>query len=289
MDQKEILQAIIAKVLAKITGYSLALVHPQPIPIGISNRHIHLSQADLEALFGSGYQLKPQRDLLQPGQYAAGEAVILAGPKGCIERVRVLGPVRKQTQAEISRSDAFRLGVSPPVRESGDLKGSSGVTIIGPKGSVQLKEGLVLALRHIHMAPSDAKAYGVSDGSRVQVKLTGERGVIFDQVSVRVNEQFVLEFHLDTDEANASGVNQGDVAYLLNLNSMTVTRSDDPPRANTALNAVKAIGDPLTLVTEETVRQAWKNKTALLVKNGGLITPLARDTIKELGVEVILK
>jgi putative phosphotransacetylase len=288
MDQKEILQAVIAKVLAKLTGYSLALVHPHPIPIGVSNRHIHLSQVDLEALFGPGYQLKPQKDLLQPGQYAAGEAVILAGPKGCIERVRVLGPVRKQTQAEISRSDAFRLGVTPPVRESGDLKGSCGITVIGPKGSVQLKEGLVIALRHIHMSPSDAKTYGVADGSRVQVKLAGERGVIFDQVSVRVNEQFVLEFHLDTDEANASGVNPGDAGFLLSCNSMMAPRSDDPPRANTN-TAVKAMGDPLALVTEDMVRQAWKNKTALLVKDGGLITPLARDTIKELGVEVIFK
>lgn len=287
MDQKEFIQIVVAKILAKISGYSLAMAHPHPIPVGISNRHLHLSQVDLEALFGPGYGLQPQRDLLQPGQFAAGETVILAGPKGCIERVRVLGPVRKQTQVEISRSDAFRLGVSPPVRESGALTGSAEITIIGPKGSVQLTEGLIIAWRHIHMSPADANLFGVTDGARVQVKVAGDRGMIFDQVIVRVSEKFRLEFHLDTDEANGAGINQGISGYLLNYGNINV------PTVNTSSQEKKIIPEvmeePLTLVTEETVRHAWKNKTSLVVKEGGLITPLARDTIKELGVKVIRK
>lgn len=286
--EQEMLKAVITKILAKLTGYSIAMVHPEPIPIGVSNRHLHLSKPDLDVLFGPDYQLQLEKDLRQPGQFAAAETVILAGPRGCLEKVRILGPIRKQTQVEISRSDAFRLGLNPPVRESGDIKGSEGLTIIGPKGSVQLKEGLIIAQRHIHMAPSDAMKYGVSDGAGIQVKITGERGLVFDRVTVRVNPNFSLEFHLDTDEANAAGVGNGSFANLLTSNlQVGVPKNSVESKGNNVIDPMTANGT-LTLVSEEVVRRAWKDKTEIYVKEGTLITPLARDTIKELGVKLTI-
>jgi putative phosphotransacetylase len=284
--EQEILKAIITRILAKMTGYAIAMIHPEPIPIGISNRHLHLSSPDLEVLFGPNYQLQLQKELRQPGQFAAVETVILAGPKGCLERVRILGPVRKQTQVEISLSDAFRLGVNPPVRESGVTKGSSAVTIIGPKGTVQLNDGLIIAQRHIHMAPSDAIKYGVSDGANVQVKLGGERGLVFDRVTVRVNQNFLLELHLDTDEANAAAVGNGSFANLLTSNLAVGVQQNitDPQKTNPQM-----IAESPTLVTDEVVRCAWKNKTVLTIREGTPITPLARDSIKELDVKVIVR
>lgn len=176
------------------------------VPVGISNRHLHLSQADLETLFGKGYELTPFRDLKQTGQYAAEEVVTLATKKGVIQNVRVLGPTRAATQVEISRTDAFALGVKPPVRDSGSIQDSESLTLVGPEGSVYLDEGVIIALRHIHMSPADAEQFGVKDKDLVTVKAGGERAIVFENVLVRVREDFVLEFHIDTDEANAAGL-----------------------------------------------------------------------------------
>lgn len=179
------------------------------VPVGVSNRHLHLSQADLETLFGEGYQLTPLKDLSQTGQYAAEEVVTIVTKKNSIGNVRILGPTRPQTQVEISRTDAFSLGLRPPVRDSGSLADSESVTLVGPKGSVQLNEGVIIALRHIHMNENDAKEFGVKDKDSVTVKTTGERSLTFDNVLVRVREDFVLELHIDTDEANAAGLGNG--------------------------------------------------------------------------------
>lgn len=176
------------------------------IPIGISNRHLHLSQEDLEATFGKGYQLTPMKDLAQPGQFAAKEMVTICGPKGAIEKVRVLGPTRKQTQVEISQGDGFKLGVFAPSRQSGDLAGSAPITIIGDKGSIQLSEGLIVAQRHIHMTSEDAIHFGVYDGQVVGIEVVGDRGGIFNNVLIRANSTSATECHLDTDEANAMNI-----------------------------------------------------------------------------------
>lgn len=176
------------------------------VPVGISNRHIHLSQADLDQLFGAGYQLTPMKDLSQPGQFACKETVTICGPKGAIEKVRVLGPVRKETQIEIVAGDCFKLGVKAPAKLSGDLAGTPGITVVGPKGSVQTSQGLIVAQRHIHMAPADAQAYGVQDGQIVKIRVGGLRGGIYDNVAIRVTTSSKLECHLDTEEANAMGV-----------------------------------------------------------------------------------
>lgn len=185
------------------------------IPVGVSNRHIHLSHEDFDILFGSGSELSKAKDLGQPGQFAAEEKVDLCGPKGTIKGVRVLGPFRGQSQVEISRTDAFKLGISPPVRDSGNLADSAPVTIKGPAGSLQLKEGVILAQRHIHMTPDVASQYSLTDGQMVSVSCDGPRAVTFHQVLVRVRPNYSLEFHIDTDEANSALLNNGDVVTLV--------------------------------------------------------------------------
>ncbi|WP_425061316.1 phosphate propanoyltransferase [Sporomusa carbonis] len=184
------------------------------IPVGVSNRHIHLSDEHTETLFGSGYTLTREKELKQVGEFAAKETVTLVGPKGVIRGVRVLGPVRKFTQVEISRTDGFSLGVIPPLRDSGSIKGSPGIVVVGPCGAVTLSEGVICAARHIHMQEEDARQFNVTDGSRVTVTVDGPRGGTFANVLVRVNPSFRLEFHIDTDEANAAGLKNGDMVKL---------------------------------------------------------------------------
>ena len=170
-----------------------------------SARHVHLSEADIETLFGKGYTLTHKKDLSQPGQYACEERVTLVGPKKPIANVIILGPARKATQVELSFTDARTLGVSAPVRESGDVAGSAACKLVGPAGEVELTEGVIVAKRHIHMTPADAEKFGVADKDVVSVKLdSGDRSTIFGDVVVRVNPSFALAMHIDTDEANAA-------------------------------------------------------------------------------------
>lgn len=185
------------------------------VPVGVSNRHIHLSQADVETLFGKGYQLTKKKDLMG-GQFAANECCTIVGLKlRAIENVRVLGPTRKNTQVEISQTDARKLGINVPVRESGDVKGSAPIAIVGPKGALYCKEGCIIAARHIHMSPTDAKVAGLKDGDYVKVRVENERGTTFEKVKIRVDESFTLEMHIDTDEANASEIAQGDIVTIV--------------------------------------------------------------------------
>ncbi|MBR6633596.1 MAG: phosphate propanoyltransferase [Clostridia bacterium] len=202
-----------AKVITEIVSKVISACQSEEalVPVGVSNRHIHLSQEHLEILFGKGYELTKLKDLSQPGQYACKEQLTLIGPSlKAIEGVRVLGPVRKESQVEISRTDSFTLKVKPPVRESGKIAGSAPVTIVGPKGLVTLKEGCILANRHIHMSLEDGKKFGVNDGDyvAVQAKGDGKRTTLYD-VQVRVSDKFALEMHLDTDDANACGIGNG--------------------------------------------------------------------------------
>jgi putative phosphotransacetylase len=178
----------------------------QEVVVRVSARHVHLDAAALAALFGPGRELTKLKDLAQPGQYAANETVAVIGPKGSMEKVRVLGPLRSASQVEISGTDQFALGVEAPVRESGKLDGSPGIRLRGPAGELTLGKGLIRALRHIHMHPTDADRFGVSNGSQVSVRLVGDRTTIVEGVLVRVSPTYVLEMHIDTDEANASGV-----------------------------------------------------------------------------------
>lgn len=188
-------------------------------PVEVSAHHIHLTQEHVEALFGKGHQLTRHADLSQPGQYACKEQLTIVGPKGRIERVRVLGPTRKVTQVEIAMTEQFKLGVHPPVRESGDIKDTPGCTLAGPAGEVPLDRGVICALRHVHMTPADALRYGVRDKSFIRVRVGGDRELVFGDVLVRVDPNFALAMHIDTDEANAAGLLTGGEGYLDGIQS----------------------------------------------------------------------
>ncbi len=181
----------------------------QPFLVEVSAHHIHLTQEHVEALFGKGHQLTRHADLSQPGQFACKEQLTIVGPKGRVERVRVLGPARKYTQVEISMTEQFKLGVHPPIRESGDIADTPGCTLEGTAGSVKLDRGVICALRHVHMTPADALRYGVRDKSVVRVRIAGDRELVFGDVLVRVDPNFALAMHIDTDEANAANVQTG--------------------------------------------------------------------------------
>ena len=190
-----------------------------PIPVEISAHHAHLSQADVEKLFGPGHQLTPMHELSQPGQFACEEQVHLVGPKGRIAKVRVLGPTRKETQVEIAMTEQFKLGVQPPIRQSGDLAGTPGVTLEGPYGTSVIERGVICAQRHIHMTPEDAMRFHVRDNYVVRVRIEGERQLIFGDVVVRVNPAFRLAMHIDTDEGNAGNIQTGMLGYIEEIQS----------------------------------------------------------------------
>ncbi len=185
------------------------------IPINISVRHLHLSREHVEQLFGEGYQLTPRADLSQPGQFACEETVTLIGPKGSIEKVRVLGPERSNTQVEISRTDEFALGIDAPIAPSGQLEGTVGIQLKGSAGTLELERGVIQAQRHIHMAPEDAVRLDVKDKDWVMVRVGGERGIIFDDVLVRVSPKYKLDMHLDADEGNAADLGPGSLGVLI--------------------------------------------------------------------------
>ena len=185
------------------------------VPIGVSNRHVHLSQEDLEALFGAGYQLTPIKPLSQPDQFASQETVTVVGPKGKIEKMRVLGPLRPQTQIEISITDSFALGIKPSIRMSGKLADTPGAKIIGPAGEVDVKEGVMVAARHMHSSKREAEAYGRKDGQTVGLKVPGERALVFENVLVRSGDGHELEVHLDVDEANAAKLKNNDILEII--------------------------------------------------------------------------
>jgi len=188
----------------QISGNDINII--MQVPIEISARHIHLSKPDLEILFGPGFELTKFRDLSQTGQFASNEIVKLVGLKGELDGVRILGPVRAKTQVEVSETEARHLGLTPPVRDSGNLDGTPGFKIVGPKGEVEIKSGVILALRHIHIDPETASKIKVKNGDRVKVDTIGPRDLLFENVLVRVDPSFKLAMHIDTDEANAAGI-----------------------------------------------------------------------------------
>ncbi|PEA54029.1 propanediol utilization protein [Bacillus pseudomycoides] len=185
------------------------------IPIGVSNRHIHVTNEDLEKLFGDGYELTVAKELSQPGEFAAEETVTIKTEKSEIVKVRILGPVRKLTQVEISKTDARHLGINAPLRSSGNIDGTPGITLIGPNDEIQIDKGVIVAERHIHMTPQDATQFQVSDGQYVSVKVNGDRGLIFNQVLIRVKDTYALDMHIDTDEANSANIKTGDFGELI--------------------------------------------------------------------------
>lgn len=217
MDQQAI-QAIVEEVVSRLQGPAS---QDHSIPIAVSARHCHLSQSDLEALFGEGYELKKKADLSQPGQYAANETITIVGPRGSLEKVRILGPARNMTQVEVSLTDSIKLGSKPPLRESGDIARSAPITLVGPKSSLYKKEGLIIAQTHIHMSPYDAARFSVKNGEYVKVEVGGIRPVTLGKVLIRVSPRYKLEMHVDTDEANAGFITGKTKGKLIKYEAMS--------------------------------------------------------------------
>ena len=213
MDEKTI--ELIAKLVKDTINKEKINSEGYMVPIGVSARHIHLTQEHIQILFGSGYQLTKKKDLMG-GQFAANEQVTIVGTKlRAIENIRVLGPARSKSQVEVSQTDTFKLGIKVPVRESGNIEGSAPIAVVGPKGTVFLEEGCIIAKRHIHMSKDDAKDAGVKDGEIVSVVINNDRKTEFHNVLIRVDDSFTLEMHIDADEANAANVSKGTFGYLL--------------------------------------------------------------------------
>ncbi len=206
-DIKRVVTLAILKRLAQQREYY--------VPAAASNRHIHISSTDKEKLFGKGYELKKLRPLSQPGQYACEEQVILAGPKGKIYGVRILGPERPETQVEVSMTDTFKLGVKPLIRMSGDIEGTPGCVIIGPAGKTEIDKGVIVAARHLHISDEEAEAFGLKSADVVSARMKGLRETVFGNILVRAGKGHSLELHMDTDEANAAGISNGDLLELI--------------------------------------------------------------------------
>lgn len=292
------------------------LLRAAPVPIGVSARHVHLCAEHLIALFGPGHELASRNPLSQPGQFAAEETVVVAGPGGALEHVRVLGPVRGRSQVELATTDCFAIGILAVVRDSGDIAGSPGVVLVGPAGSVALAEGAIVAARHLHMTTLDARHLAIANGDFVSVIAgDGRRAAMFDSVVCRVSDSYRLELHLDTDEANAAGCRSGDMAWIVSPGvaasgiaggasrtvraaasagaSASVFASVSAPVSGPA-SAPEVACEPMDLtarvvITEEDVLEAARSQPqrAIVASAGAIVTPLARDAIRRTGVELM--
>jgi putative phosphotransacetylase len=214
VEIQKLSEVVTQRVKARLIGRDT--FSTRQLSVGISGRHLHLTREVLDQLFGRGYELAKLRDLSQPGEFAANETVTIVGPRGrAIEGVRIIGPTRKYTQVELSRSDGIRLGIELPIRKTGDLAGTPGLTIVGPHGTVVLREGAMRANRHIHMTTADGAHFGLTDGQIVKVRVGGPASLTFDNVVVRVSDRYALDFHINTDDANAAGLKTGDLVEIV--------------------------------------------------------------------------
>lgn len=280
----KVIQSIVDEVMLQLNKEEQT---KQLIPIAASARHAHLSVEHLDALFGPGYELTKKADLSQPGQFAANEVVLIVGPKGSIERVRILGPARGATQVEVSKTDSIKLGLEPPLRESGKINGSSPVTIVGPKGSIHLMEGLIVAQCHIHMNPKDAAYYGVEHGEWVQVKTHGQRPMTFEKVLIRVSERFKLEMHIDTDEANAAFLSAKDTGTLIQLSHVKNVEQKSELSELQISSHGKSMFFEGKLLTERDVLVA--DVDTMLISRRTIITPLANDKARTKGITILVE
>ncbi|MGE7793577.1 phosphate propanoyltransferase [Lysinibacillus fusiformis] len=286
--QENLVQKIVEEVLQQVLKNQSSPPHDGKIPIGVSARHVHLAQAEVEQLFGENYQLTPKFELSQPGQFAAEETLVIAGPKGSIERVRILGPARSLSQVEVSWTDAMKLGIKPPLRISGDIQGSSPVTLIGPKGSVVLNEGLIIAQAHIHMSPEDSAKFNVMDGQSVQIKVEGIRPIILSNVVIRVSERYRLEMHIDTDEANAGLIQQGTVAEIVQhqVNEQPIpVKEQSPVVAKVEKPAIYHYDKKLLSQLEVLEIDAQE----IVVPKKTIVTALAYDKLRELNKTLTIR
>ena len=299
MEEKELRAAVERIILTE-----LARLGEPFVPVVSSNRHCHLSQADVEALFGPGYHLTKLRGLTQPGQFACTEQVLLETPKGSM-KLRVVGPARKETQVELAMTDAVKLGLRPPLRMSGELEGSPGCTLSAGGRRVALSRGVIIAARHLHLSPEEAEAYSLKDGDVVALKVEGPRPCLLENVVVRSGPAHRLEAHVDTDEANACLLQGGRLCRVIRPDdlprgglagalgaalrgtpapSASPSPAPPPPKRETMLDVSR---EPRRLITEDDVRQAARNGYKIIrFGKDAILTPLARDAAAEKGVEL---
>jgi len=317
VDVEELRRLIVQRVMERLaarpepTPAAPAPAMGEPIPVGISVRHVHLCREDLDILYGPGYELTPLRELYQPGEFAAREVVTVVGPRlRSLADVRILAPLRKRTQVELAQTDCIVLGIRAPVRPSGQLDGAAPITLVGPKGSVTLPEAAIRANRHIHMSPQDAERFAVKDNDLVMVRVPGDRALIFENVQIRVGPKFVLQLHIDTDDANAADIQCAGAAYLLGkqramsdaLAAGTAAPVPAEPVAAAAAtaSASAAAAAPATdgalrltaekgsrvVVTQVEVQQAAQNSKRIIVPAGAIVTPLAAELALQHGVTI---
>ena len=290
MERKDIRNAVLSHLAAMGTRF---------VPAGVSARHVHLSREDLDRLFGPGYALHPCKARSQPGQFAAQERVAVAGPRGELANVRVLGPVRGKTQVELTFSEAKKLGVPGQVRMSGDVDGTPGCTLKGPAGQLAIPQGVIVPARHLHLSPQQAACFGLKDGQAVSLRMSGQRGGMLDQVICRVGEGHDLEVHLDTDEANALCVTDGDLLELVCPEPERSagcscgggckcggscgghkTEAAPPPEKPRET-------EPMDLVTERDVEEAWKRGIPVIrCLPRCIVTDAARERAMSLEIEI---
>lgn len=291
MEKKDIRNAVLSHLAAQGTKY---------VPAGVSARHVHLSREDLDRLFGPGCTLHPCKALSQPGQFSAAEKVTVAGPRGEIPNVRVLGPVRGRTQVEVTFSEAKKLGIPGQVRMSGDVDNTPGCTLKGPAGQLAIPQGVIVPARHLHLSPQQAACYGLKDGQAVSLRMSGQRSGVLEQVICRVGEGHDLEVHLDTDEANALCVTDGDLLELVcsetekkegcscgggcHGSCQGGCRSHAAPEAPPARPRET---DPMDLVTERDVEEAWKRGIPVIrCLPRCIVTDAARERAMSLEIEI---
>ena len=290
MERKDIRNAGLSHLAAMGTRF---------VPAGVSARHVHLSREDLDRLFGPGYALHPCKALSQPGQFAAAEKVAVAGPRGELAGVRVLGPVRGKTQVELTFSEAKKLGVPGQVRMSGDVDGTPGCTLKGPAGQLAIPQGVIVPARHLHLSPQQAACFGLKDGQAGSLRMSGQRGGMLEQVICRVGEGHDLEVHLDTDEANALCVTDGDLLELVCPEPERSagcscgggckcggscgghkTEAAPPPEKPRET-------EPMDLVTERDVEEAWKRGIPVIrCLPRCIVTDAARERAMSLEIEI---
>ena len=307
MNDKEF-RAVVERVILS----ELAKIGEPYVPVMSSNRHCHLSQADVEALFGPGYQLTKMRDLVQPGQFACNERVTIETPKGKMV-LRVVGPARKETQVELSITDSVKLGLKPPIRMSGELEGSPGCTLSNGDRHVTLSKGVIVAARHLHMSPDDAKAFGLKDGDVVSLKVEGPRPALLENVLVRSGEAHLMEAHIDTDEANACALTDGQLCRVIKNEACSACAAD-PKLASALTSMLKTAPQPAApavytpspapapkkntmldlstearrLITEADVLDAIQQKYKIIrYAPDAILTPLARDTASAKGIQLV--
>lgn len=282
MNEQELRGMIQRLVLAEMARLGFAYA-----PVMSSNRHCHLSQEDTERLFGPGYRLTKLRDLVQPGQFACNEKVLLETPKGSVS-LRVVGPVRKETQVELSLTDCAKLGLKPPVRMSGRLENTPGCILKNEGRSIQIPRGVIVAARHLHMSAEEGVAYGLKDGDVVSLRMDGIRSVTMENVVVRCGEGHVLEAHIDKDEANACGLEDGTLCRILipgKPGASGLPPRQEPPKKETMLDLT---GEKARLITEENILAAERNGyRAIRFGKDAIVTPLARDAAAERHIELI--